>query len=330
MANKYDIIHIDFQASARGANAAIESIRTEAQKTSDKIAALKKSIEEGMAAKIDKSTIDSMQAERKSLEKRYKQLTQAQNELIKGMRVLDEGVKQFNNGALSQMNAAFQKSVNNAAKLAQSKMTTGTKEWREMGAIMQETEQNYARMQRDTDQLIENLQNGGTVFRKTLEDEKKGLNDLLQVLPYMGTEYRKVEEQLQFLVKTTDEMTIKERQLKGEIVTTNDARRVRMQLTKEGADAARQAAEAAQVEIDKGKQQIETLEKEQAAIEARAKASAEAAAKYTEDLQMYDDYIKELDREIDKDKKAAKQRKEKAEDLRKEADEAKKNAEAQR
>ena len=330
MANKYDIIHIDFQASARGANAAIESIRKEAQLTSDKITALKKNIEEGVAAKMDNKIIDGMRTELKGLEKRNKQLIQAQNELIKGMRVLDEGVKHFNNGALSQMNAAFQKSVNNAAKLAQSKMTTGTKEWREMGAIMQETEQNYARMQRDTDQLIENLKNGGIVFRKTLEDEKKGLNDLLQVLPYMGTEYRKIEEQLQILVKTTDEMAIKERQMKGEIVTTNDARRVRLQLTKEGAEAARQAASAAQTEIDKGKEQITTLEKERNAIEAKAKASASAAAQYTEDLQMYDDYIALLNKEIDADKRAFKSRKNKAEQLRAEANSAKESADKQR
>ena len=330
MANKYDIIHIDFQASARGANAAIESIRKEAETSSAKINQLKQDIDKALKSGASDEVINDLRAQRKAEEKRYGQLSKAQNELIKGMRVLDEGVKQFNNGALSQMNAAFQKSVNNAAKLAQSKMTNGTKEWREMAAIMQETEQNYARMQRDTDLLIENLQNGGTVFRKTLEDEKKGLNDLLQVLPYMGTEYRKIEEQLQFLVKTTDEMAIKERQLKGEIVTTNDARRVRLQLTKEGAEAARQAADAAQVEIDEGKKLVDTYEKEREGIEAKAKASAEAAAKYTEELQMYDDLIDIYEKEIKANKRSFKERQQKAEQLRAEANEAKNNAEAQR
>ena len=330
MANKYDIIHIDFQASARGANAAIESIRKEAETSSAKINQLKQDIDKALKSGASDQVISDLRAQRKAEEKRYSQLSKAQNELIKGMRVLDEGVKQFNNGALSQMNAAFQKSVNNAAKLAQSKMTNGTKEWREMAAIMQETEQNYARMQRDTDLLIENLQNGGTVFRKTLEDEKKGLNDLLQVLPYMGTEYRKIEEQLQFLVKTTDEMAIKERQLKGEIVTTNDARRVRLQLTKEGAEAARQAADAAQVEIDEGKKLVDTYEKEREGIEAKAKASAEAAAKYTEELQMYDDLIDIYEKEIKANKRSFKERQQKAELLRAEANEAKNNAEAQR
>ena len=37
MANRYDIVHIDFQASARGANAAIESLRQEAEKSNGKL-----------------------------------------------------------------------------------------------------------------------------------------------------------------------------------------------------------------------------------------------------------------------------------------------------
>ncbi len=297
MANRYDIIHIDFQASARGANAAIESIRQEADKCNTRISELKKNIAEA-PKDTDAKILEGWNQELKATDRRFRQLTQAQKELMKGMRALDEGVKMFNDGSLQEMNAAFQKTVNNAAKLAQSKLTTGSKEWRDMGALMQETEQNYARMQRDTDQLIESLQNGGVVFRKTLEDEKKGLQDLLQVLPYMGTEYRKAEEQLKFLMKTTDEMAIKERQLKGEIVTTDDARRVSLQLTKEGADAARQRAAAADQEIEKGKQEIETLEKEREAREANARASAQAAAKYREDQQMYEDEIDRLQREI--------------------------------
>ena len=298
MANRYDIIHIDFQASARGANAAIESIRQEADKCNTRITELKKNIAEAPKNGTDAKIVEDWNQELKVTDRKYRQLIQAQKELMKGMRALDEGVKMFNDGSLSAMNAAFQKQVNNAAKLAQSKLAVGSKEWRDMGAIMQETEQNYARMQRDTDQLIDSLQNGGAVFRKTLEDEKKGLQDLLQVLPYMGTEYRKASDQLDFLTKKTEEMSIKERQLKGEIVTTDDARRVSLQLTKEGAEAARQRAEAADAEIEKGKKVIEALEKEREERESSARASAQAAAEYRENQQMYEDEIARLQKEI--------------------------------
>ena len=330
MANRYDIIRIDFQASAKGANTAIESIRQEAEQCNNKITELKKNIAEAPKNGVDAKIVEDWNAELKITEKRFRQFSTAYRELIKGMRALDEGVKMFNDGSLAQMNAAFQKQVNNAAKLAQSKLTVGTDEWRQMGALMQETEQNYARMQRDTDQLIESLQNGGTVFLKTIEDEKKGLQDLLRVLPYMGTEYRKAQEQLQFLVKTTDEMTIKEKQLKGEIVTTDDARRVSIQLTEKGAEAARQRAEAADKEIEKGKQEIETLEKEREEREKNARLSAQAAAEYRENQRMHEDEIERLDAEMRKEEELAKSKRNGLDALQRKAMKMKDDAEAEK
>lgn len=330
MANRYDIIRIDFQASAKGANTAIESIRQEAEQCNNKITELKKNIAEAPKNGVDAKIVEDWNAERKITEKRFRQFSTAYKELIKGMRALDEGVKMFNDGSLSQMNAAFQKNVNNAAKLAQSKLKAGTDEWRQMGALMQETEQNYARMQRDTDQLIESLQNGGTVFLKTIEDEKKGLQDLLRVLPYMGTEYRKAQEQLQFLVKTTDEMAIKEKQLKGEIVTTDDARRVSIQLTEKGAEAARQRAAAADMEIEKGKQEIETLEKEREEREKNARLSAQAAAEYRENQRMHEDEIERLDAEMRKEEDLAKSKRNGLDALQRKAMKMKDAAEAEK
>jgi hypothetical protein len=319
MANRYDIIRIDFQASAKGANTAIESIRQEAEQCNNKISELKKNIAEAPKNGTDAKIVEGWNAELKVMDKRFKQFNTAYKELIKGMRALDEGVKMFNDGSLSQMNAAFQKTVNNAAKLAQSKLETGSNEWRQMGALMQETEQNYARMQRDTDQLIESLKNGGTVFRKTLDDEIKGLQDLMRILPYMGTEYRKAEEQMKFLVKTSDELIIKERQMQGEIATTNDARRVSYQLTKEGAEAARQRVAAADEEIEKGKQIIANLEEEQKTREANARVSAQAAAEYRQNQKMHEDEIERLDAEMKKEMELAKSKKNGVEALKEKA-----------
>ena len=329
MANRYDIIHIDFQASAKGANAAIESIRQEAKECNTKIAELKKNLAEAPKG-TDAKILEGWNQELKVTERRLNQFATAEKELVKGMRALDEGVKMFNDGSLSAMNAAFQKTVNNAAKLAQSKLQTGTKEWRQMGAIMQETEQNYARMQRDTDQLIASLQNGGTVFRKTLEDEKRGLQDLLQVLPYMSTEYRKAAEQLDFLTKKTDEMAIKEKQLRGEIVTTDDARRVSYQLTKKGAEEAKENIRIADKEIASGKKKIEALEKEREVREKNARASAQAAADYRENQQMYEDEIMRLQETIEKEKEAAANSKSGVEGLKKRAEERAKAVEEEK
>ena len=313
MANRYDIVRIDFQASARGANAAIESLRKEAEKSSAKLNEMRDNIDKAFKAGESDEVIAGMRAEAKAEERRYNQLTQAQNELIKGMRVLDQGVKMFNDGSLNQMNAAFQKAVNSAAKLAQSKMDAGSDTWRQMGALMQETEQNYARMQRDTEQLVQVIQNGGTVFKNTLEQEKKGLQELMGLVPYMGTEYQRLEGYLQTVTAKLEQMTIAERQHRGEIATTNDARRVSYQLTEEGAAAAKREAEAAEQTIAAGKQRIALLEEERSKRESAARATAEAVAKRNEDLAMQEGVIKSLEKEIqNEDRKGKKKRKDAA------------------
>ena len=322
MANRYDIVRIDFQASARGANAAIESLRKEAEKSSARLNEMRDNIDKAFKAGASDEVIAGMRAEAKTEERRYKQLSQAQNELIKGMRVLDQGVKMFNDGSLNQMNAAFQKAVNNAAKLAQNKFDAGSKEWREMGAIMQETEQNYARMQRDTEQLVQVIQNGGTVFKNTLEQEKKGLQELMGLVPYMGTEYQRLEGHLQTVTAKLEQMTIAERQARGEIATTNDARRVSYQLTEEGAAAAKREAEAAEQTISAGKQRIALLEEERSKQESAARATAEAVAKRNEDLAMQEGVIKSLEKEILNEDRKGKKKREAAAVAKKAADES--------
>ena len=330
MANRYDIVRIDFQASARGANAAIESLRQEAEKSNAELTKIRGNIDNALKAGAPDEVIAGMRAEAKAEERRYKQLTQAQNELIKGMRVLDQGVKMFNDGSLSQMNAAFQKAVNSAAKLAQSKMDAGTQSWREMGAIMQETEQNYARMQRDTEQLIQVIQNGGTVFRSTLEAEKKGIQELMGLVPYMGSEYQKLEGQLQVVTTKLDQMATAERQMKGEIVTANDARRVAYQLTEEGAAAAKREAEAAEQTIAASKERISVLEQERKTREDAARATAETVAKRNEDLAMQRDVIESIEKEIGKEDRKSKKKREAADAAKATAEESVKAVETEK
>lgn len=330
MANRYDIIHIDFQASARGANAAIESIRSEAEKSSAEVEKLRNKIDAAMKDGASDDIIAGMRTQLKAEETRYKQFSAAQRELIKGMRVLDEAVKQFNAGSLNEMTAQFQKQANNAARLAQSKLTVGTDEWRQMGAIMQETEQNYARFQRDTQQLIDSIEQGGTIFRGTLEQEKRGLEELMKLVPYMGKEYQDLEHQYGVISNKLKEMADADRRAKGEIVGLNDARRVANQLTEEGAAAAEREREAAESTISTAKQRIAQLEAEKRAKEEIARKSADTVATDLENLRMQQSLIDDEKKAKVKDDEAAMKKRTSAENNRRDAEELKANAETQK
>lgn len=330
MANRYDIIHIDFQASARGANAAIESIRSEAEKSSAEVEKLRNKIDAAMKDGASDDIIAGMRTQLKAEETRYKQFSAAQRELIKGMRVLDEAVKQFNAGSLNEMTAQFQKQANNAARLAQSKLTVGTDEWRQMGAIMQETEQNYARFQRDTQQLIDSIEQGGTIFRGTLEQEKRGLEELMKLVPYMGKEYQDLEHQYGVISNKLKEMADADRRAKGEIVGLNDARRVANQLTEEGAAAAEREREAAESTISTAKQRIAQLEAEKRAKEEIARKSADTVATDLENLRMQQSLIDDEKKAKVKNDEAAMKKRTSAENNRRDAEELKANAETQK
>ena len=126
MASRHDIISITFQANAGKANVALQALQAEARKSSDRVRDLKKQLEEGLRANVSADQIKKIQANIKSAEREVRQWNTAYKELTKGVRTLDEAVKHFNSGTLSQMSAAFNKAAANAAKLAQTKMTPGT------------------------------------------------------------------------------------------------------------------------------------------------------------------------------------------------------------
>lgn len=206
MANRYDIVRIDFQANAGKANVAIDTMRAKAKASNEELQRLRKNLETRMKLGATTEELDKIRAQISEASKAAAQWSKGYKELLKGVRALDEGVKAFNDGTLGQMNAAFQKTVANAAKLAKSKMDRGTEEWRQMSALIQETEQNYARLQLDTENLIAALKNGGSVARNELTAEINGLKQLMEVLPVRSREYQTSSRNLAILQARLKEM----------------------------------------------------------------------------------------------------------------------------
>lgn len=114
MASRHDIINITFQANAGKANVALQALQAEAKKSSDRVNELKRYLDEGLRANIPADQIQRIRNDIKVAEKEVKQWNNAYKELIKGVRTLDEAVKQFNAGTLGQMSAAFNKAAANS------------------------------------------------------------------------------------------------------------------------------------------------------------------------------------------------------------------------
>lgn len=196
MPQRFDIVHIDFQANARGANAAIESMRKESERCDKQVKDLKQQLQNGIQANLPQQQIDDLRRKIKGAEKEAKQFKSAYKELAKGMRALDQGVKAFNDGTLSSMNAAFQKTVNNAAKLASSKLnpksSTYAKDSAELKALTDATQTNYARLQTNVQRVLRTIRTyHGQVSRQAVAQELQQQNELLSVLSKTDTGYKK-------------------------------------------------------------------------------------------------------------------------------------------
>lgn len=203
MSQRYDIVHIDFQANARGANAAIESMRQGADRCKQQVKDLKEQLEKGKKANLPTAEIQKLEDSLKAARKEFRQWDSAYNQLIKGMRTLDIAVKAFNDGSLAKMNAAFQKSAYNAAKLQKTRLNpeSGTfkQDSREMQALMDAAQKNLSQLNTVANQVIATVRNGGKVSRNAVTEELQQQKELLSVLSETDKGYAQTQRRVAML-----------------------------------------------------------------------------------------------------------------------------------
>lgn len=203
MSQRFDIVHIDFQANARGANAAIESMRQGAEKCKQQVKDLKEQLEKGKKANLPTSDIQKLEDSLKAARKEFRQWDSAYNQLIKGMRTLDIAVKAFNDGSLAKMNAAFQKSAYNAAKLQKTRLNpesqTFKKDSIELQALMDAAQRNLSSLNTVANQVIKTIQNGGKVSRNAVTEELQQQKELLSVLSETDKGYAQTQRRVAML-----------------------------------------------------------------------------------------------------------------------------------
>lgn len=203
MSQRFDIVHIDFQANARGANAAIESMRQGAEKCKQQVKDLKEQLEQGKKANLPTADIQKLEDSLKAARKEFRQWDSAYNQLIKGMRTLDIAVKAFNDGSLAKMNAAFQKSAYNAAKLQKTRLNPESQTYKkdsiELQALMDAAQRNLSSLNTVANQVIKTIQNGGKVSRNAVTEELQQQKELLSVLSETDKGYAQTQRRVAML-----------------------------------------------------------------------------------------------------------------------------------
>ena len=209
MASRHDIISITFQANAAKANAPIQALESQAKKSAERVEELKHQLDtlkSGPKTAETSAEIDRMTKSLKQEMLAAKQWKNAHDTLTKGVRTLDDAIKQFNSGTLEQMNAAFSKTAKNAAKLAQSRMSTGSNDWKQMDALIHALDENILKATTDINGLVSNIEKGGNVSKAALSQAKSDLKQLRDLESAGTKEWMAYDKQLKTVTASYDKL----------------------------------------------------------------------------------------------------------------------------
>ena len=298
MATRHELIHIDFVANAGKANPVLQSLKESCESARIEKEKLDKALSEAKTANAPKEVIAGLESQLQQQAKTWQALQKGVREYAKGIDTLSKGIKEYNEGTLDEMSAKFNKSLYNAAKLAQSSVKTGSDEWNQLQRIMDAADRNVTRAREDINLLFQSLKDGSSVSTVQLTRARDVLEDLARLAVVNSEEWRGLKAQMNEVSQAVTNVQETERRLKGEITTEQDAMRLSNTLTKESIALRHADGEAAMNAAKKEREGIEsTMRGIQESITLRGKKRAELKGEidYQRNL---NNLIEERDREI--------------------------------
>lgn len=201
MSNKIALATIQFRADAKGANAALDSLRMSADNARRTMKEMQDALDRGVKTMKDSSGVEFNVADRlKSATREAKNFEAAIRELMKGATALEEVVKNISMGTIERSSRAELKGAINAAESRKRSVRGDDKEslemQRELNIVIEESRKQLNNLDRDTQKVIDTLKNGGTVAESVLSKEQKGLQEILAMIPKGTEEWNKYSAQL--------------------------------------------------------------------------------------------------------------------------------------
>ena len=163
MATRHELIHIDFVANAGKANPVLKSLQQSCEEARISKEKLDKQLADAKAQNAPAEMISNLTEQAKKQTNIWRALEKGVREYAKGIDTLSKGIKEFNQGTLDEMSAKFNKSVYNAAKLAQSSVKTGSAEWNQLQKLMDAADRNVVRAREDIDLMMQSIKEGAAV-----------------------------------------------------------------------------------------------------------------------------------------------------------------------
>jgi len=201
MSNKIALATIQFRADAKGANVALESLRSSADNARRTVNEMQAALDKGIKTMKDSTGVEFNVADRlRAATKEAKGFESAIHELMKGATALEEVVRNIRLGEIEKSSRAELKGAINAAE-SRKRSVRGSDEdslkmQRELNIVIEESRKQLNNLDRDTQKVIDTLKNGGTVAESVLNKEQKGLQEILSLIPKGTEEYKQYAAQL--------------------------------------------------------------------------------------------------------------------------------------
>ena len=258
-----EISQVQFQVDARKANASMEALQNTAKELNDKIAEIERNIKELGNVAPDNAALLKFQKSLREYNRDLKDVTRAQNELIKGVKAADELFRHARLGTIEQMSLkgikAGQRGLQQRMQNLNPSDAEDVKTMRAYNAVIEEGDIVMKRFTTDAAHMVSAIKEGSEVSARAMRQTRDGLKDLVDITPRGTAEWHEARQQLDFMEQSLIAVAAAERKAKGEIVDADDARRVAIQLSREGAEAAARAREEADREIAASRESIEQI-----------------------------------------------------------------------
>ena len=324
---------VQFQVQARQANASMEALQNTATNLRGEIDSVKQSIKAIGNVDVKTPELIGFENQLTQLERKLKDVNNAQRELTKGVMAADKVWKAAQTGTMEQLTIKELKAGERGVRARMQNLSPGdaddAKAYRAYGAVLEEIRIATRGFESEVQHVMQTIHDGGNVSTDMLKRAKDGLSDLKDVTAQGTKEWNDYRLQLEELGRYEQQQIDTERRLRGEMANVNDAREAAKKLTKEGAEAARQASQAYEEEIKAGREKIAGLAEQRDAKEAEARATNETIVETDKLIAKKRDEIDATEKAIKADKKQADSAHQKAEQTRNIAEQLKTSAEQQ-
>ena len=318
------IAAVEFQADARQANQAIDSMKQEAEMCNKKIELLQERLQQGFKKITLEGKPTDVEKEIKNQQRLAKSYMEAAAALTKGAKAWDELWKHAATGNIEALTGQQIKAGVNGGKRQYDRLILGDEGDRRKALVIKEIidQANIVldKLKGSTNEVIETLNNGGHVADEVLQREKKGLEDMMQLTEKFSPEWQEYNRQLQAISKGLEQQIAQEKRLRGELVDANDARREAAKLDADVAQDTKQRHEAQQKIIDDAQAQMKVQQEQ-------LNQHKETAQKYADEISNQNRQVKAQEDVVNAIKRENNERNKKSGTLNKEAREAERTAE---